>query len=277
MKNNINIKKMIAIVLIIILALTSNTYGASDSFKTNLTVDNSQVRRGQNITITIALSDIAIESGEKGIGAYSARIDFDSSVLEYVSTKGTDKWEAPFYKDSLITGNTNDAQVVKTNQDIGTIIFKVKDDAKLGDTTIKLVNFLGSTASSDVTSADTSIKVTIIEQNNDNGSGNTDEKENQNGNQGGSEGQGENGNSSGSGSTNGSSNGNQDLNGKNNQSGENTKNTNNVSSDNIKQGVLPKAGGTNKMICILACAFSLIAIIILIRIKLINKSIRKKL
>ena len=48
------------------------------------------------------------------------------SVLEYVSTNGTDKWEAPVYENGLIVGNTKDGNVVNTAQNIGTITFKVK-------------------------------------------------------------------------------------------------------------------------------------------------------
>ena len=158
MKNSKRIKKIIGIILILILAFMRNIYAANDSFKTNLTVDNSKVKKGQNVTVTISLSDIAIESGEKGIAAYTAKIDFDSSVLEYVSTNGTDKWEAPFYQDKLITGETKDGEVIKTPQSIGTITFKVKEDAKLGDTTIKLTNFSGSTVSSDGDANDSSVK-----------------------------------------------------------------------------------------------------------------------
>ena len=139
MKNNTRSKKIIAIMLFVILMFTANVYAANDSFNTSLSVNNSQVKRGENITITIPLSDIAIESGEKGIGAYTAGIDFDSSVLEYVSTNGTDKWEAPLYQENLITGNTDDGEVINTTQNIGTITFKVKENAKLGETTIKVL------------------------------------------------------------------------------------------------------------------------------------------
>ena len=88
MKNIINMKKVISIILIaIVLMLSSSVYAVNDSFKTNLSANKSKFKRGeQNVVITISLSDIAIESGEKGIGAYTAKLDFDSSVLEYVST-----------------------------------------------------------------------------------------------------------------------------------------------------------------------------------------------
>ena len=137
MKNSIKAKKTICMILTAILLILESRVYAADSLSTALGVSNSSVKRGDNVTITIGISSIAIESGEKGIGAYTAGLDFDSSVLEYVSTEGTDKWEAPFYQDKLIAGNTDDGKVINTNQSIGTITFKVKDNAKLGTTTIQ--------------------------------------------------------------------------------------------------------------------------------------------
>ena len=158
-------KKVISILLMILFVMvTANVQAASDSFHTTLTINNSQAKRGDTITVTIGLKDIAIESGEKGIGAYTAEIQFDSSVLEYVSVNGTDKWEAPLYQDGFITSNTKDAKVVNRAQSIATITFKVKENAKLGETSIALRNFSGSAATLDIlASSNGATKLTIID------------------------------------------------------------------------------------------------------------------
>ena len=249
MKNSIKSKKTISIILTVILLLfTTKVYAANDSFKTALSVNNSTVKRGENVIVTILLNNISIESGEKGIGAYTSKLDFDSSVLEYVETKGTDKWEAPFYQEKQITGTTNDGKVVNTNQSIGTITFKVKENAILGETTIKLTNFSGSTAESDVPSEDTSIKITIVDNSNGgsgNGSGSSSGNEDQNGGNG-------SGNTQNGGTSNNSSNG-----------------------EDIKEGQMPNTGYSNITIYILITIFSLMAIGFGIRIKLLNKRIKK--
>ena len=265
MKNSKRNKKIIGIILILILAFMTNVYAANDSFKTNLTVDNSKVKKGQNVTVTISLSDIAIESGEKGIAAYTAKIDFDSSVLEYVSTKGTDKWEEPFYQDTLITGETKDAEVIKTSQSIGTITFKVKEDAKLGDTTIKLTNFSGSTASSDVAANDSSVKVTIINQNNGNGNANVSGSESGSENSNGAENEVVNG------SENESSNGTENGNSQNQQNDTSKLNVNSTNKENIKQGAFPKTGYTNIALITLIAVATLVTIILFVRIILLTK------
>lgn len=163
-------KKVISILLMILLVLcTTKVQAASDSFNTTLTSNNSQAKRGDTITVTIGLKDIAIESGEKGIGAYTGEIKFDSSVLEYVSTDGTGKWEAPLYQDGYISSNTKDAEVVTTTQNIATVTFKVKENANLGETSISVANFSGSAVKADIlASSNGSIKLTIIDNNNGN-------------------------------------------------------------------------------------------------------------
>lgn len=172
MKNSLIIKKIIGMVVVALLLLTTKVGAAQDSFSTTINANSPTAKRGSNITITIGLKDIAITSGEKGIGAYTAGMEFDPSVLEYVESSGTDKWEAPFYEDGLITANTKDAKVVNTAGSIGTITFKVKDNAKLGETIVSLTNFSGSTVENDVPTSNVSVKIAIEDKVNDNNGNN---------------------------------------------------------------------------------------------------------
>ena len=244
MKNSIKSKKAISIILTLIMLLfTTNVYAANDSFKTALSVNNSSVKRGENVTITISLNDISIESGEKGIGAYTASLEFNSSVFEYVKTEGTDKWEAPVYQEKRIVGNTVDGEVVNTNQSIGTITFKVKEDATLGETTVKLTNFSGSNAETDISSEDATVKITIVD--NENGGGSS---------QGGSEGGTQSGSQNETGNKPTPKPGN-----------------NNSSKEDIKDGSLPATGYSYTVIYILISVFVLTAIIFGVKIKLLNK------
>ncbi len=286
MKNIMNIKRIISIILVtVVLVLSSNIYAANDSFKTSLTVSKSQLEREDTFTVTMQISDINIESGEKGIGAYTAKLEFDSSVLEFVSSNGIGKWEAPFYQDAYITGNTNDGNVVNTNQSIGTFEFKVKANAKLGDTTIKLVNFSGSTAATDVSAADSSIKITIVAENPGDGSGDREGGSGDRNTAGGGN-TASGGNTAGGGSTaQGGQNGNggntnQNGNSANTNQSNNTANTpsvngsSNSKSENLKSNTLPKTGTSNPAIIyiiIIICVLAAIGCVVRIRV-LNNKS-----
>ena len=277
MKDRIKSKNKICIILIaILLIFTTNVY-AVDSFKTSLNADKSSVKRGENITVTIALSDIAIESGEKGIGAYTANIDFNSSVLEYVSASGTDKWEI-LYQDKAIIGNTEDGEVVNTAQNIGTITFKVKEDAELGETTIRLINFSGSNAESDISGESSSIVITVTDENGgtgngsgtgDTGTGNENNPGNGNNNGNGTGSGSNNGNGSNAGSGNENQEGSIGGNGNTQNGGTNgNKNTGNGEKNNIKKGSLPATGGNSNITkYVLIGIFVLVAIIFCFRMK----------
>ena len=253
MKNNLKGKKIICILLIALILITTKVYAANDSFETTLTANSTQAKAEDTITITIGLSNIAIESGEKGIGGYTGSIKFDPSDFEYVSTNATDKWEAPFYQNGLITGNTKNGEVVNTAQSIGTITFKVKKDAKIGETNIQLTNFSGSTAVTDVVAANKAIKITIV-GNNNGGTTNNGDNNNQNN------------------VNNNSSNNNSNINA--NKTTNTFNNTSKGDNTTVKQSKLPKTGTANTIIFTVIGISILIAAIFFIRMIVINKKIK---
>lgn len=249
MKNILKSRKIIGIVLVALLLFTTSVYAVNnDSYKTTIATANTEVKRGDTVIVTIGLDDIKIESGEKGIGAYTAKVESDPNVLEYVKTDGTDKWEAPFYQNGLITGHTRDGEVVNTKGNIGTITFKVKSDAKLGESIISLKNFSGSTAVTDVDAANVPVtKITVIDNIKDEPDDPTDgsDKDNPNG-----------GSSNGSNSSNGgSSNGNSSSNNKDNT---------------IKQDKLPKTGEADIVIYMAIGAGLVLATIFFVKMKKFN-------
>ena len=250
MKKILKSKKIIGIMLMALLVFTTSVYAVNnDSFKTTITTANKEVKRGDTVIVTIGLKDISIESGEKGIGAYTAKVDFDSDVLEYVKTDGTDKWEAPFYQNKLITGNTKDGEVVNTNGSIGTITFKVKSDAKLGEETISLINFSGSTAVTDVDALNVSVKITVIDNNSGNGS---DNPNGGNDNPNGGNGSGSNGSSNGS------------------NGGSSSNNDSNKVDNTIKQDKLPKTGEEDVVVYMAIGAGAVLATIFFVKMRKFN-------
>ncbi len=170
MKNQKQIKKIISIILVAIIALTANVYAANDSYKTTLSASKTEIKSGDSITITIGLKDISIESGEKGIGAYTAALEFDNSVFEVPSdaAKIASGWEIMCNEGTqglLIVGNTANGEVVSTDQNVGTITLKVKEDAEIGETTIKLTNFSVATlGEEEAVATDNYLTLTVYEE-----------------------------------------------------------------------------------------------------------------
>jgi len=209
--------KVISILSIALLLLTTRVY-AADNFSTTIKAE-AQAKREETITVTFGLKDIAIESGEKGICAYTATLQFDPNVFEYVSSTGTDKWEAPFYQEGRMVGETKNAEVEKTAQDIGSITLRVKKDAKLGESTITLANFVGTTMGPEVPASNVSVKVNI--QNKDGGSG------------------------SGSGNDGQNNNGSQDNNNDNHNNNDNNNGGNNTNQNNVNNNIVVNSNTVN--------------------------------
>lgn len=271
MKNNVTMKKVISIALTVLLLIgTTTVHAANDYFKTTLKVDHAQAKADDIVVITIGLKDINIESGEKGIGAYTANIKFDPAVFEYVSTSSTAGWEAPLYEEGGITGNTTNAKVVQTPQDIGVITLKVKKDAKIGETAVELTNFSGSNGLNDIDAANEAVKITIVTSNNNNGG-------NSGNNNGGNSGNTNNGNGNNDSTTNnGNSNGNpSNSNSNNNNANTNIPNTSKPATDtSVKQGTLPQTGTTDIIIFTILGSASLLAITFFTRMIILNRKMK---
>lgn len=247
MKMKTRSKKIIGILLIAFLVITTKVYAASDKFETTLKASSSNVKREATVTITIGLDKISVEGGDKGIGGYTGKVRFDSSVLEYVSAAGTDNWEKPTYQDGLITATTSGGEVAKTTQNIATVTFKVKKDAKLGESTISLENFSGTNAKDDISAENKSVKITVVDQN-----GNSSDS-------------GNNGNSG----TNSGSNDNQNTSGNKNDQLNVIDTTKKDTS--TKKGSLPKTGNSNIILLTAIGGCTLLAIVTYARMRLLDK------
>lgn len=243
MKKNIGRKKIISILLIILLIITTKVYAAEDSFGTELTVDNAQVKANDLVTVTIGLNNIEIEGGDKGIGGYTGKIEYDTSILEYVSASGTDIWDKPFFSDKFITSTTSNGVVVDTPQSIGTITFKVRSDAVLGKTTIGLENFSGTNGEKDIYTMNKSVEIEVIGNGNGNGNGNN---------------------------TGNGNNSNENDNNINNKPNNDNSSENQNTPGDIKEGNLPYAGDNKIIVFTILGGCFLLAIVLYIRFRVID-------
>lgn len=270
-----NVKKIVSIVvmMLVLLCMTSVHAAPNDRFETTLRTDHTQAKGEDTVTITIGLKDIAVEGGDKGIGAYTAMLEFDTSVFEYVSADGVGEWKDPLYEGGAFTSNTKKGEVVKTNQDIVAITLKVKKDAKVGETQIELTNFSGSNGKDEVEAQDKAIKMTIVANSGNNGgdSGNSGSNGgNNDGNGGNNAGNGNNGGSNNAGN-NGSTN-----NGSNNNQGNipNTSNNTGTTDNSIKKEKLPQTGTTDVIVFTAIGVAGILAVTFCIRAVILNRNMK---
>ena len=163
---------IVTFICIILISLTTLTYAVDESFELQLNSLTKEVVLGNTFEVDIVLDNMNVTSGDQGIGAYSARITYDTTILELVSVQQATGWEVMENENNLVA-LTNDGEVVKDRTVTATATFKVMDDAVFGDTTISLENISGSSGVATIAGTPVSKTITIEEKNEDNEDGNT--------------------------------------------------------------------------------------------------------
>lgn len=158
-------KKIISLILIVMvilgMSITAKAANTTDTYKINLTATNKTIKQGETITISLNVSDINIQTGDKGIGAYDGKIEYDTNVFEELKMSGNDNWDKPAENEGIFTSVNSDGLCVQEAQEIAQITLKAKSTAKLGTTTVKITGFKASNAVTKVPTDDTSINITI--------------------------------------------------------------------------------------------------------------------
>lgn len=138
------IMKSILAIFIGCIALHSISYATTaDSFHLALQPNKTTLKKGDTVEVSIVLDNIKVESGDKGIGAYSAKISYDTNVFGEIEKVKSENWEIMQNEGSMIA-NTKDGNCVTQKTVTGTFELKVKENAKIGETTIKIGEIKGS-------------------------------------------------------------------------------------------------------------------------------------
>lgn len=147
----------------------------TDPYRISLTTGNNTIKQGESITISLNISDIDIQTGEKGIGAYKGNIEYDTNVFDEVKMSGNSNWDEPGVNKGIFASVNARGMCVKETQEVAKITLRAKSNAALGNTKVKVKGFEVSSLSDNmITTGDTSIDITINESlNSGTGSGST--------------------------------------------------------------------------------------------------------
>lgn len=158
-----NIITLLLIVMIMLgMSITVKAAGTTDTYKINLATETKAVKQGEDVIISLNVSDINVQTGEKGIGAYEGKIEYDTNVFEELKMSGNDNWDKPTENEGGFTSVNADGLCVKEAQEIAKITLKVKSNAKVGNTTVKVTGFKASNLSpSMIPTDDTSVEITV--------------------------------------------------------------------------------------------------------------------
>ena len=114
--------------------------------------------RGSELKLTIRIKDpVNIGGSSNGISVLMADLTFDETVLERTNMSGLNGFNATVGSRIVL----DSTQGVSISRDIGTITFKVKDEAVLANTNITFSNITGSNGDTNISTADVVKTVSI--------------------------------------------------------------------------------------------------------------------
>jgi len=162
----------VMLMILFAFAIEVNAY----TYNIGFNAQKANLNPGNTVTIDVNLSNLKMDSNESGIIGFEAVLDYDSEVFSKVAVKGEDKWSGLSYVSSSkkLTGFIiSKENSVNESGDIATITLTVGENAKLGETVVKLKDIKTSNGTT-VTANDASVKFEIVkaEESNDNNENN---------------------------------------------------------------------------------------------------------
>lgn len=141
---------------------SSKKFASGDSFITELSSSSPSVVAGDSVTLTVKLLNININSGDKGIGVLSFKLDYDSDVFSLTSSSSAvGKISTNNNGDYIIV--MNDGKVLTADTTVFTFTLKSKSNVNNVNSLISLSNILGSAGSS-VSSKNASLTVLVKDE-----------------------------------------------------------------------------------------------------------------
>lgn len=132
-----------------------------DTYKIELNSSDNILKQGDSIDITLSVKEIDIQSGEKGIGAYEGKIEYDEEAFELVEIKANENWDKPIENEGKFISVKSDGICTNEEQVIATIILKVKDNVKSGNEIIEIKDFRASNGEINIPTDNVNLKVKI--------------------------------------------------------------------------------------------------------------------
>lgn len=156
----------ILILVIVLLMTTINISKATDYAATmSLTGSKTTAKVGDTVTFTLALKSA---TNVEGVATVHAKINYDKSVLQFVTCESTNSWSAPAYNSENQEFVTERSDVMKPTGEIVKITFKVISIPENNTTTVSITDFDVADTENQITVLDASASLKIEEQKDNN-------------------------------------------------------------------------------------------------------------
>lgn len=150
--------KIFVLTCIIFLLMVGISYGATSEYDIKMEIEKEKYVTGETIQIPVIVENINMEHG---IVALSTVLSYDETILEEPAILNSSNWTTPIMVEDLIQTTTTTMQPTKENQKVMILSFKIKEDAKPGQTEISLLNFEASDGENTIENEDTNIKIDV--------------------------------------------------------------------------------------------------------------------
>lgn len=162
---------LLSIILLLIVQVTCvyATDVPTGEFEANLTVDKQEAHRGDTIQVTFGIANIS-NIGE-GIFGIEGDFEYDQNIFELVAQAdfaSETGWDAVAYNDEVDNiefgkfAITRSAGHTTEDGNVFTVTLKIKEDAPLEETTIRITNILATDSSESVTTAEVATGVSVV-------------------------------------------------------------------------------------------------------------------
>lgn len=167
-----NIKRVVLIVFLVMIVLVSNVYAANISLKAAITADKQSVKPGEQVIITVKLTDF--QGSGSGVNSFKATLDYDKNIFEEIELEeggnlspnidSLNRWDVPVYNPESGELTTTKGAFVKSAEDIMQIKLTVKSNVVIGNTVVQLKNISASDGTDLVQMQDVSVTIQVVSQ-----------------------------------------------------------------------------------------------------------------
>lgn len=166
-------KKICTIIITIVIIMGILNYSEASSFRLIARADETEVIPGQEVTISLNLSDI--DMGEHGINVVEGYLKYEDSFFSAMEMVDKNDWKVTYNNKNGKFLTSKIIEEIKEEQEILLIKLKVRDDLKEGETEVKLQEITSNDGVNLVSDGNKSIKIKIKGNNSKDNSENNSE------------------------------------------------------------------------------------------------------
>lgn len=176
---------VVILVMTIILGMFETVKAADSSFKANITANKTELKAGEEVTVTLGVSDINM--GENGINTIEGKITYDKDIFETITSSSItnlNNWSVT-YNDTTNEKQgkflaVNLSNGVKEETQIFSVKFKVKENiTEEKETKISFKDITSNDGKNLVNSGTKTVTLKINKSTNQNNANNSNENKNQ--------------------------------------------------------------------------------------------------